>query len=171
MQNISEKIPSIALAVLMVITLILCGLFYAGGTESVECTSGSFDAPTHTDSMINWIYVLIIVTGIATLGLAGLSFIIKIKKDPKSVIVPTAAMIFLVFSLLYTPCIAAIAAVNRELGKRWAILVVILQCGIAWVVAFIVRLLGIWVVGIGLLIIDVIMIIKNNYVKAKEEEM
>ena len=84
---------------------------------------------------------------------------------------PATAMIFLVFSLLYTPCIAAIAAVNRELGKRWAILVVILQCGIAWVVAFIVRLLGIWVVGIGLLIIDVIMIIKNNYVKAKEEEM
>lgn len=102
MQNISEKIPSIALAVLMVITLILCGLFYAGGTESVECTSGSFDAPTHTDSMINWIYILIIVTGIATLGLAGLSFIIKIKKDPKSVIVPTVAMIFLVLMLCIT---------------------------------------------------------------------
>ena len=81
---------------------------------------------------------------------------------------PATAIIFLVFSLLYTPCIAAIAAVNRELGKKWAMIVVILQCVIAWIAAFIVRLLGIWVVGIGLLVIDVIMIIKNNHVKAKK---
>lgn len=82
---------------------------------------------------------------------------------------PATALIFLIFSLLYTPCIAAIAAVNRELGKGWAILIVILQCGIAWIVAFIVRLLGIWVVSIGLVVIDVIMIIRNNNrAKAKE---
>ena len=40
------------------------------------------------------------------------------------------------FCLLYTPCIAAIAAVKRELGAKWAVGVVVLQCLIAWVVAF-----------------------------------
>lgn len=52
------------------------------------------------------------------------------------------AFVFLVFSLLYTPCVAAIATVKRELGKLYAFLVVIAQCAIAWVVAFIVYNIG-----------------------------
>ena len=47
----------------------------------------------------------------------------------------------LVFSLLYTPCVAAIASIRRELGNRWAVSVVVMQCGIAWLVTFAVRLL------------------------------
>ncbi|MCQ2538585.1 MAG: ferrous iron transport protein B, partial [Lachnospiraceae bacterium] len=47
----------------------------------------------------------------------------------------------LVFCLLYTPCVAAIAAVKRELGKRWALLVVVGQCVVAWSVAGIARLI------------------------------
>ena len=53
----------------------------------------------------------------------------------------TAASI-LVFSLLYTPCVAAIASVKRELGRRWAIGVVIWQCVIAWVAAWIIHVIG-----------------------------
>ncbi len=49
---------------------------------------------------------------------------------------------FLVFTLLYTPCIAAIAAVKRELGSKWAICVVILQCVVAWLAAFLVHTVG-----------------------------
>ncbi len=49
---------------------------------------------------------------------------------------PAAALGFLVFCLLYTPCVAAIAAIKRELGGRWAIGIVVLQCAIAWVIAF-----------------------------------
>ena len=49
-----------------------------------------------------------------------------------------SAFVFLVFSLLYTPCVAAVATVKRELGRIYAIGVVILQCTIAWFVAFIV---------------------------------
>ena len=52
------------------------------------------------------------------------------------------AMCLLVFSLLYTPCVAAIASTKRELGWRWAIGVVIWQCLIAWVCAAIVNLVG-----------------------------
>ena len=53
-----------------------------------------------------------------------------------------SAMSMLVFSLLYTPCVAAVAAIRRELGRRWSIYVVLWQCGIAWVMAFLVRLIG-----------------------------
>ena len=46
------------------------------------------------------------------------------------------AVPMLIFSLLYTPCVAAISSIRRELGDKWAIYVVIFQCAIAWVVAW-----------------------------------
>ena len=46
------------------------------------------------------------------------------------------AVPMLLFSLLYTPCVAAISSIRRELGDRWAIYVIIFQCAIAWVVAW-----------------------------------
>ena len=56
---------------------------------------------------------------------------------------PFTALVFLVFTLLYTPCVAAIAAVKRELGgAKAAAGVVVMQCGIAWVVAFVVHCVG-----------------------------
>ena len=53
----------------------------------------------------------------------------------------TAASL-LVFSLLYTPCVAAIASIKRELGGRWAAYVVLWQCALAWLAALLVRLVG-----------------------------
>ncbi len=55
---------------------------------------------------------------------------------------PLSALSLLVFSLLYTPCVAAIASVRRELGRRWALYVVIWQCAVAWAAALLVRLIG-----------------------------
>ena len=56
---------------------------------------------------------------------------------------PFSALVFLVFTLLYTPCVAAIASVKREMGTaRSAFLVVTMQCVIAWIVAFAVRMIG-----------------------------
>lgn len=52
------------------------------------------------------------------------------------------AFVFLIFTLIYTPCVAAIAAVKREIGGRYACIVVLLQCGIAWLVSFVVYLIG-----------------------------
>ena len=49
-----------------------------------------------------------------------------------------AAISMLVFSLLYTPCVAAIAAIKRELGAKWAVTVVFFQCAIAWLFSLIV---------------------------------
>lgn len=65
------------------------------------------------------------------------------EKPLSTLFTPFTAIIFLVFSLLYTPCIAAIAAVKRELGTKGAVLLVFMQCAIAWIVCFIVRLIGI----------------------------
>lgn len=52
---------------------------------------------------------------------------------------PVAAASLLVFSLLYTPCVAAIASIRRELGRRWALGVVLFQCGVAWIMALLTR--------------------------------
>ncbi|MDD6704537.1 MAG: ferrous iron transport protein B [Clostridiaceae bacterium] len=59
-----------------------------------------------------------------------------------SVLSPLAAASMLVFSLLYSPCVAAIASIRRELGVKWAGGVVIWQCVVAWVAAFLVHLIG-----------------------------
>ena len=58
------------------------------------------------------------------------------------VLSPLAAYGLLVFCLLYTPCVAAIAAIKRELGIKWALGIVAFQCGVAWVAALVVRLVG-----------------------------
>ena len=52
------------------------------------------------------------------------------------------ALVLLVFCLLYTPCVASIATIKRELGGRWAVGVAVFQCVIAWIVAFIIRMIG-----------------------------
>ena len=59
-----------------------------------------------------------------------------------------SAVVLLVFSLLYTPCVAAIASIKRELGRSWAWQVVLGQCAIAWLAALAVRLIGL-ALGLG----------------------
>ncbi len=59
-----------------------------------------------------------------------------------NVLTPLAAVSLLAFCLLYTPCVAAIASIKRELGGKWAVGVVITQCVIAWIAAFAVHLIG-----------------------------
>ena len=53
---------------------------------------------------------------------------------------PAQAAPLLVFCLLYTPCIAAVASVKRELGNKWAVIMVVNQCAVAWLCALLVRL-------------------------------
>ena len=74
------------------------------------------------ESVVSTLTVLFGTTGALTLALA-----------------PAAAAALLVFCLLYTPCVAAIASIKRELGWKWAVGIVLLQCGIAWVCALIVH--------------------------------
>ena len=60
----------------------------------------------------------------------------------RSAITPLAAFTFMVFCLLYTPCIAAVATIRKEQGRGSAILMVIFQCVVAWLIAWAVHLIG-----------------------------
>lgn len=73
---------------------------------------------------------------------ATLSVLIPDEEFLLGMLTPLSAASLLVFCLLYTPCVAAVAAVKRELGGKWAIAVVCGQCAIAWIAAFVVRCVG-----------------------------
>ena len=60
----------------------------------------------------------------------------------QEVFTPFTAFVFLVFTLLYTPCVAAIATVKKETNGRTAAKLVVSQCVVAWVVAFCIRAVG-----------------------------
>lgn len=89
----------------------------------------------------NWKIVTSLIAGFMAKEsvVSTLSVLIGSTSGLLSIITPVGAAALLVFCLLYTPCVAAIASVKRELGAKWAVGIVIGQCLIAWVVAFIVR--------------------------------
>ena len=66
--------------------------------------------------------------------------------DIDVILTAVQAASMLVFSLIYTPCVAAIASIKRELGAKWAVGVVLWQCIIAWVLALVVRVIGLLLV-------------------------
>lgn len=66
--------------------------------------------------------------------------------DITSLLASADVLSLLVFCLLYTPCVAAISAVKRELGTKWAWGIVIEQCAIAWIAAFIVRAVAVMII-------------------------
>ena len=71
-----------------------------------------------------------------------LSVLIPSETMLLSLLTPLTAAALLIFCLLYTPCVAAVASIKRELGGKWATVVVIGQCAIAWAAAFIVHSVG-----------------------------
>lgn len=71
-----------------------------------------------------------------------LSVLIPTNEALSALLTPNSALALLVFCLLYTPCVAAVASIKRELGSRWAFIVVIEQCVIAWILAFIIHTIG-----------------------------
>ena len=73
---------------------------------------------------------------------ATLSVLLPSRDILFTILTPLSAAALLVFCLLYTPCVAAIASIKRELGRKWAAVIVIGQCAIAWVMALVVKLIG-----------------------------
>ena len=74
--------------------------------------------------------------------ISTLSVLVPTEAALYTILTPTAAASLLVFCLLYSPCVAAVASIKRELGAKWALFVVLGQCAVAWVAAFIVRLIS-----------------------------
>ncbi len=79
---------------------------------------------------------------------ATLSVLFGTVHNLTAAITPLAAMSLLVFCLLYTPCVAAVASVKKELGGKWAAGVVIIQCAVAWIAAFLVRFVCLSLMGL-----------------------
>lgn len=87
----------------------------------------------------DWRLVTAILTGVMAKEsvVSTISILFGSTIEMVSVISAAGAMSFLVFCLLYTPCIAAIASVKKELGGKWAAYVVVIQCVVAWIAALI----------------------------------
>ena len=90
----------------------------------------------------DWRIVTALISGfMAKESVVSVMEILFIDQGVEEAISFVTSMALLVFSLLYTPCVAAIASIRRELGGRWAVYVVLWQCLVAWVAAFILRLI------------------------------
>ena len=113
--------------------------------ESILATVASVIAPVFAPMGFgDWRISTALITGFMAKEsvVSTLSVLFGSTGALQTVLTPLSAASLLVFCLLYTPCVAAIASIKRELGSRWAVGVVIGQCVIAWVAAFVVYLVG-----------------------------
>ena len=118
----------------------------ADSADSILCSIGSLLVPVFEPLGISdWRLSTAFLTGFAAkesvVSTIGVLLGGRIDLLP-TLLTPLSAFAFLVFSLLYTPCVAAIATVRKELGGAYAVFIVVLQCVIAWLVAFAVYRLG-----------------------------
>ncbi len=112
---------------------------------SMLATISTFVAPIFKPlGMADWRIVTSLVSGFMAKEsvVSVMEVLFKSTGGVAAALTPLTAASMLAFSLLYTPCVAAIASIRRELGSKWAVNVVIWQCIIAWVVALVVRLVG-----------------------------
>ena len=123
------------------------GFFSASADKSLLAAIGSFIAPLFRPlGFGDWRVSTALITGFTAKESVVSTLTVLLGGDTAALttlFTPFTAIVFLVFTLLYTPCVAAIAAVKRELGgARAAAGVVLMQCGIAWIVAFVVHCVG-----------------------------
>lgn len=85
----------------------------------------------------DWRVITSLITGFMAKESVVSTMEILFAGDVAGALSNSQAAALMVFSLLYTPCIAAIASIKREMGRKWAVGVVCWQCAIAWIVAFI----------------------------------
>ena len=91
----------------------------------------------------DWRICVSLISGFMAKESVVATFEILFGETVASALTPLSALCMLVFSLLYTPCVAAVASIRRELGRKWAAGVVVWQCAVAWVAASLVHLIGI----------------------------
>ena len=112
----------------------------ADQSQSLMAAVGGLFAPVLRPlGLGDWRIVTSLVSGFMAKESVVTTMEILFAGDIRAALTPVAAATLLVFSLLYTPCVASIAAIRRELGGKWAVGVVIWQCVVAWIVAFFVH--------------------------------
>ena len=90
----------------------------------------------------SWMIVTALITGFMAKESVVSTITILTGGTVAGLLSPLAAFSLLVFCLLYTPCVAAIASVKRELGVRWALIMIVMQCSIAWIISFMIYSIG-----------------------------
>ncbi len=120
-------------------------------SDSLLATLGAFIAPIFKPlGFGDWRAATALITGfsakeavVSTLAVLTGSSVADLSTVLSTVFTPVAAASYLAFTLLYTPCVAAVAAVKREMGSgKAAFVMVFLQCAVAWGVSFLVFTLG-----------------------------
>jgi ferrous iron transport protein B len=91
--------------------------------------------------LADWRIVTSLISGFMAKESVVATLEILFKEGIGQALNAVSAGTLLVFSLLYTPCVAAIASIRRELGGKWAFGVVIWQCAVAWAVALITKII------------------------------
>ena len=119
----------------------------ASADQSMLALIGSLIAPIFKPlGFGDWRVSTALITGFTAKESVVSTLTVLLGGDVTSVatlFTPFTAMVFLIFTLLYTPCVAAIATVKREMGgTKAAVITVIAQCLIAWVVAFLIHAVG-----------------------------
>ena len=115
-------------------------------SDSLLASFGNFLVPLfHPLGMDDWRISTAFITGFMAKESVISTLTVLLGGDANKLpllFTPLTAFVFLTFSLLYTPCVAAVATVKRELGNTYAVSVILVQCLIAWSVAFIVFRIG-----------------------------
>lgn len=112
-----------------------------GNSDSILALLSGVIAPVFTlHGFADWRVVTALLAGFMAKEsvVSTLSVLFGSTQAIASSLSPSAAVSLLVFSLLYTPCVAAVAAIRRELGAKWAVFVVAFQCILAWAVSLLV---------------------------------
>jgi ferrous iron transport protein B len=149
-----------AFSVIFVITIVIWFLqnfdlrfnVVTDSADSILASVGRFIAPVFQPlGFGDWRMVTALVSGftakeavVSTFGVILGVGTEQLTSALHSLFTPASACSFLAFCLLYTPCVAAVAAIRRELNSGWkAALAVVAQCAIAWLVAFVVYQVGV----------------------------
>ena len=112
-------------------------------SESMLASVAGFIAPVFAPlGLGDWRVVTSFISGFMAKESVVSTLEILFGSSVSTAFTTLSAVSLLVFSLLYTPCVAAISSIRRELGHKWAVLVVVWQCAIAWIAAFLVRVIG-----------------------------
>ncbi len=119
----------------------------ADSKDSLLAMVGKYLAPVFTPLGFNdWRVATSLISGftakeavVSTLGVLTGAAMGNLNEELAMIFTPASAISFLVFTLLYTPCAAAVATIKREMESAWrALAVVLMQCGVAWVCSFVV---------------------------------
>ncbi|MBR2524257.1 MAG: ferrous iron transport protein B [Clostridiales bacterium] len=111
--------------------------------DSILAVVAGFIAPVMAPiGLGDWRIVTSLITGFIAKESVVSTLRVLFTENVSGALSPLSAISLLVFSLLYTPCVAAIAAIRREMGVKWSIGVVLWQCIVAWLISFAVFTIG-----------------------------